>query len=154
MLTTRPKSRAHAGQDEPGGVERRREVHCQGPVPVLRLEILERREVTDNGVVDHDVDRAEALLRRLDEGSDLTGVREVGAVMQRPHAVLFLELAPLALDLLGIAEAVQHNIAPFGGETFRHRVAQALGRAGDERGFAFQHVRCFPAGEFRSQGRS
>src|SRR5882672_4345608 len=84
--------------------------------------------------------QSEALLRRLDECRDLAGVGEVGAVMQRPHAAAVLELPPLAFDLPGIAEAVQHDIAAFGGEALRHRVAQTLGRAGDQRASAFQHV--------------
>jgi hypothetical protein len=113
--------------------------------------------VTDHGVVDQEIDRAQANYGRFDQGSDLPGLGEIGAMMERPHAVAVLELAALALDLGAVAEAVQHDVAAFGGEACRHHVAQPLCRAGDERAFAFQHENpfsCSRAGRSRSRRRS
>jgi hypothetical protein len=75
----------------------------------------------------------------LDQGSDLARLGEVGAVIEHAHAVGVHELLALALDLGAIAQTVHHDIAAVGGETLRHRVAQALRRAGDERASALQH---------------
>ena len=44
-------------------MEGRRQIDRQGAVPVLGQELLDRREVTDDGVVDQDVDAAEAARR-------------------------------------------------------------------------------------------
>ena len=66
------------------------------------------------------------LLRRIDQRRDLPGLGEVGAMMERPHAVALFELATLALDLGAVTETVQHHIAAFGRQTLRHRVAQPL----------------------------
>jgi hypothetical protein len=138
-------------------VERRRQVHRQRLVPVLGPKRLDGREVTDHGVVDQDIDRAQAAYGRFDQGSDLPGLGEIGAMMERPHAVAVLELAALALDLGAVAEAVQHDVAAFGDEACRHRVAQPLRRAGDERAFAVQHENpfsCSHVGRSRSRRRS
>ena len=64
--------------------------------------------------------------------SIVAGFGHVGAVVDRA------ELLAFALDVGGVAEAVDHQLRAFGGERLGDGEADARGRAGDQRDFALQ----------------
>ena len=69
-----PFALLHAGHRGADGVERRREVDRDDRVPFLDREILDIGDMLDAGIVHQDVDRAEALFRRLDHAAISAGL--------------------------------------------------------------------------------
>ena len=109
-----PFSGLHQGQGVAHGVERGRQVDGDDRVPALGRKILDQRNVLYAGVVDQDIDRAEAGGRPGDEIGDLVGFGHVGRVIVNSGTkggdVLFC-----AVDGGGFTKAVEHDIGTVGG---------------------------------------
>jgi hypothetical protein len=101
---------------------------------------LDRRGVLDAGVVDQDVDAAQAVHRGLHHGVDLLGLGHVGAVVADLDAELLCQPGTQRLDLRGVAEAVEHQVGAGTAERACDTQADAAGRAGDDGSLAFQHL--------------
>ncbi len=93
------------------GVPGRRQVERDDRFILLGREILDRADVLDAGIVDEDVDAAEACDRLLDEAGGLFALHQVGAVVDDAAArMILLELGEDALDIFGLAEAVDDDV--------------------------------------------
>jgi hypothetical protein len=57
----------------------------------------------------------------LDQPSHLARIAEIGAVEQHVDAVRFFQLPAVGLDLVGMAEAVQHDVQPSDASRVRWR---------------------------------
>ena len=101
-------------------------------------ELLDRRHELDAGVVDEDVDLAERL-ERLRTCRRSRGLGHVGAVI----ATLTPCSEPILAaprDLLGLAEAVEHDVGAGRGERPGDAEADAAGRAGDQGNLALERA--------------
>ena len=94
-------------------------------------KILDRGDVLDAGVADHDVHRTERLLRLGDHPGDLVRLGHVRRVVGDPHAALRRQAGALVLDRGRVAEAVQHEVGPGGAQGPRDAKADAAGGTGD-----------------------
>jgi hypothetical protein len=87
MLTIRaPALCLHPRQRETDGVKRRRQINRQRFVPVFRREILDRAEISNDSVVDQNIQPPMSMLCNLDQLGDLRGLPQVGTVVLRAHA--------------------------------------------------------------------
>ena len=102
-------------------------------IPFLGREILDRRDMLDTGIVNEDVDRAELVGAAFIIRFDLGGLGHVGAVVDRSESLASL------VDIVRVAEAVDHQLRAFGGQRLRNRKADARGRTGDQRDLAFEN---------------
>ncbi len=109
----RPQPRCFMpGSTARGGVERRREVDRDDRVPLLGRELLDRRDVLDAGIVDQDVDLAEALRRvRSIMALDRVGLSTCRRRRRATSTPLSRRRAPwrIVSISLGVAEAVEHD---------------------------------------------
>ena len=85
--------------------------------------------------------RPSCLLRVGDHGGDLGALGHVGAGVDRLDAEILFDAAALLLDRRGVAEAVDDDVGAFLGEGAGDGQADAAGRAGDQRDFAFETLR-------------
>jgi hypothetical protein len=98
--------------------------------------LVDRRDVLDAGVVDDDVEPAERALRLAHHGGDLLAAGDVGGRVADLDARSPGDLAPDALDLVGVAKAIQGDVGTSFCERAGDREADAAGGAGHERGLA------------------
>ena len=102
---------------------------CEDAVEALLGQLLERlRQVAHAGVVDEDVEAAEALLRRLDHRLDVGGAGDVGAHAEGGVA----EHGVDPCRALAVAVGDDH-LRAFGDELARDAFAESGRRAGDDR---------------------
>ncbi len=113
-------------------MKRRREVDRDDRVPFLGREILNGCDVLDAGIVDQDVGAAELFGAALDHSLDFRRLGHVGAVVDRAQLLTF------AIDIGGVAEAVDHQLRALASERLGDREADARGRARHESNFAFK----------------
>jgi hypothetical protein len=77
-------------------------------------ENLDRCHMLDAGVVDQDVDAAEFLRSGCDQRGNLSRLAHVGRRIVHGDAVLPFQADTQSLDLVFVAEAVEHEVdAPF-----------------------------------------
>src|SRR5213075_833382 len=88
-----------------------------------------------------DVDRAELGNRLVHHSGDRTPLAHVRIVVADDHPVVGGKLRTHEFDLVGIAEAVQNNVAALGREGFGDALADAAGRACDECRLSSEHRR-------------
>jgi len=131
MLTMRPALLLHRWKHQPGSVKGRAQVEGDDGVPLVDRELLHRRDVLDAGVVDEDVDRAEAAERRLQHRLDGVGLRHVGAVVGDVHLAAIRQAHAQALDLRLVAESVEDDVRAALGERLGDAQADPACRAGD-----------------------
>jgi hypothetical protein len=93
------------------------------------------------GIVDQDVEPAQFHLSSPHQPLDLLSPGQVRPVVQRPHPA-GRDRGPLALDRVGFAKAVEHDVGTLGGQRFGRRQADAGRGAGDEGGLALQEHGC------------
>ncbi len=117
-------------------MEGRAEVDGDDGVPFLGGEVLDRRHVLDAGIVDQDVDPAEFLGGVCHHGLDLSWLGHVCVVVGGLHPELGADVGVQLLDLLGVAEAVEHDVGALFGQRARDPEPDARGRTGDESRFA------------------
>jgi hypothetical protein len=86
----------------------------------------------DAGVVDEDVEAAEAIDGAAHHRFDGLGARHVGTVVQHLDAVARSEFSARGFDGGGVAETVLHDVGAGGCEHFGNAQADAAGGAGDE----------------------
>ena len=130
----------HRRQDGPTGVEGGRQVGPDDRVPVGRVDLEERPDQRQPGVVDQAVDAPEALDDPLDQRLGLPAVGDVG----REALGLGARVArPLqrALRTLRRAVVVDRHRRPLGGRLDGHLGADAAAAAGDEHDPAGQRAR-------------
>jgi len=94
--------------------------------------------VLDAGIVDEDVEPAEFSQSRFDHLGDRVRLRHVGGGIVDANAVILGDAFACRLDLLRLAEAVQHHVGARAGQRARDAEPDAAGRAGDERDFALE----------------
>ena len=97
-------------------------------------EPLER--AADAGVVEHDVEAAEAVDRVVDQLLHLLGVAHVGALEGGGLAELTGELAAVLLVDVG-----DHHLGPLRDQQLRSRVTDAAGAARHDRDLALERSR-------------
>jgi hypothetical protein len=68
---------AHMGPDEQVQDKWRPKMQAHGAIEILELHMLDWADFDNAGVVDQDVDLAEALKRLLDSGLDLRGLEQI-----------------------------------------------------------------------------
>ena len=73
-------------------------------------KFFDRIDVLNAGVVHQDVDAAEFGPGLIDHLLDLVGIGDIGAGIHHANIVLPLEIAHDFVDLVGRAEAVEHDI--------------------------------------------
>ena len=134
-----PFARLHAGNDGADRVEGCGEPDRDDGVPFVDREFLDRRDVLNARIVDQDVDRPGNLRGLADHGGDLGGLGHVGGIVECLDAELGFEAGPDLLDLVLVAEAVDHHVRLLGGERARHGEPDPGGRAGDDGGLSSQH---------------
>jgi hypothetical protein len=117
-----------------------RQVDRDHRVPLVLGELVDRIRVLDARIVDQDVQAPEAARRGLDRVVNLLGLRHVGAVKGDLDPGLALEGRTGLLDLVRVAEPVQHHLAAFLGERPGHGEPDPAGRSGDEGGLALQSL--------------
>ena len=120
-------------------MEGRRQVDRDHCIPAIRGEALDPRDVLDTRVVHQDVDRSAAGREACEHRLDLGWLREIGAFVAHLDAELRGESGAQALDLRGIAEAVEHQVRALARQRPGDAQSDAAGRTGDERELAFQH---------------
>ena len=128
-----PVALDHLRQHRGGCVEDRGQVDRENRIPALDREFVHAVRVLDAGVVDEHVDAVHLPGRRRDHAAHLVGFRHVGRVVRDAHAVIGGESRAHALDLAGLAEAVQHDVHVFRGERGGDAQPDAARRAGDDR---------------------
>ena len=112
------------------------EVDLEHLVPRRRGERAERFGQRRGGVVDDDVDPAEALDREVDEPLDIIELAEVGGHPRRLTATVEHGLHR-SLDGIGLAAGDDHGRAGVG-EPLGEREADAARSAGDDRDATLQ----------------
>ena len=120
------------GHDRLDEVERGRHVDRDDRIPLRLGKRLDWCEMLDAVVVDDDVDLAELGAGKLGHGANLLGLAHVGARVTRLHAELPLQRGARELDLVRVAEAIEHDIGPLFGQGTCDRLADAAGRPGDD----------------------
>ena len=70
--------------------------------------------------------------RRIEHGLDGGDIGQVGALVADLDTVFRGHVGTRALDLVGVAEAVEDHVRPFGGERRGDAEADAAGGTGDE----------------------
>ena len=103
--------------------------------------LLDRLEDHHAGVVDDDVEPAEAGDRGIDGGRDLGLGGDVAAQREDVACTAFAQGVGGRMGA-GLVVVGQHEPRPFGGEAARRRCADAAGRAGDDHDLVLKaHVR-------------
>ena len=138
--------RDHVAPDDPRALE----VDVDHRVPLGLGQLVGEPVGADAGVVEQQVDAAEALDRRGDGGSDRCVVADVGDRDQARGAgglALALERLELGRGAHAVAGVLERrrdverdDVVAGGGERERHRAALAVGGAGDERDRALAHA--------------
>ncbi len=127
--------REHAGEGGLDGVEGGVEVGVHGAVEGFERLVFEGADLDDAGVVDEDVEAAEAGVGLLDDVCGLRGVGEVGGdeedVVCGGDGSGFEEGCLCAGELVGVAGGEDEAGAGFA-EAMRESEAEAAGAAGDE----------------------
>ncbi len=144
---------AHMGQRCPGDIERGEEVHPHGVFEDLQRLGFERADVDDAGVVDEDVDAAEAGDGLCDQALALLRPGQIGSdEVKVPGAEMGKAGEEVRLGLLQFFEVAggEHQADGVLGEASRDGQAQASGASGDnDDGADAAAVRCsgpVPAG--------
>ena len=123
-------------------------------VEALHLELRHRREVDRRGVVDDDVDAAEALGGLRDRGGDLVGVANVADDRQR-RATHLLDLLRGGVDgprelRMGLGRLRdQRDVGAVGGDPLRDREADAAAPAGHDDGATLERCVRHDAAAYR-----
>ena len=104
-------------------------------------ELLHRRGVLDAGVVDEDVDAAEARGALLDHLGHLSGPRHVGSAVVDLDVVSGTELGHQRFDRFALTKAVEHDVSALRCERTGDPEPDAAGRAGHHCRFTLQHRR-------------
>ena len=99
-----PAVLAHRGQRATRGVERRGQIDGENQLPLLDRELLDRGDMLDPGVVDHDIEAAGGLEDAVDHVPDRLGLRHVGRRVIDPDLEFRAEPRSGRRDLLRIAE--------------------------------------------------
>ncbi len=129
----------HVGHCQPAGVKGAREIDGDDRVPFVDRKFLDRIDVLNAGVVHQDIDAAEFGPGLIDHLLDLVGIGNIGARIHHADIVLPLEIADDFVDLVGRAEAVEHDIGAGPGKPGGDTEPNTAGRAGDDGGFACRH---------------
>ena len=101
-------------------------------VPLVEIARLERR--IERGIVDQDVDLAEALDGLRHQVLDRLFVADVE--LDAGHRIGAMAAGDFLGQLLAVGDVGDHHARAFGGERLRIMPADALGAAGDDRGFS------------------
>ncbi|MCY1236639.1 hypothetical protein D9M72_493050 [compost metagenome] len=120
-----------------------REVDGDDPVPLLDREILDLLDILNAGIVDEDVDVAEAACRRRHQVGDLVRLRHVSRVVDDRAGGQCPDFLRRGLDFVRRAEAVQDDIGAAPGESLGDGKADAARRTGDDR--CFRHCCSLPS---------
>lgn len=128
----RPKPRAHAGERQADGMERRRQVHRERLVPALHGEVLDRREMAHHGIVHQDVHAAPGARGLGHHVADAVRLGEIGADVARGGGAARLEPRHRFRHPGLRHDAVDDHVAALGGEPLGDREAEPAGRAGEE----------------------
>jgi hypothetical protein len=120
-------------------MKRGRQIDRDDRVPAFLGKRHDLCDMLDSGVIDEDVDAAELLRRLGDEFAYLRRLCHVSAGIRGTDAVALGKAGPQPLYGGGVTEAVQHDIATLGGQRRRDAEPDPAGRAGNNRGLAFQH---------------
>jgi hypothetical protein len=128
----------HARQCEAGGVKGRTEIDGENRIPLGDGELLERRHMLDAGIVDEHVEPAEAVKRHVDHAGDRVGLRHVGTRIGDRNAKIGVDRLLRRFDLLGLAEAVEHDSCACRRERAGDAETDAAGRAGHQRHLSFE----------------
>ena len=136
-----PVGGLHGGQRQAGGVEGAGQVDGQDGIPFVDREVLDLGHVLDAGVVDQDVDAAEALGAKGHHGLDLVGAAHVGAVVVHRNSVGLAGGGHLGLGALRIAKTVQKDVGPLGCQRLCNPEADAAGGTCDQSCFALEHLK-------------
>jgi hypothetical protein len=133
-------ARDHPAGRDLGAQERPREVDLEGASPARERVVEQRRAVVRAGVVDEDVDPAEAPGHGLDHRADGVRVAQVGpdhdvpaAVQRRGHGLRLLGVAPVMhRDAVAVRRerARDRRADPPRGARHEHRAPFALVRHG------------------------
>ena len=124
-------------------------MHVDHHLPVHVAHAMEDAVAQDARIIDHAVDLAEVLDRGLDHA---LRARRIGDAVAVGHGLaaesrdllanlLRRSRAAAALAVHCAAEIVDDHVGAFPGRQQRHLAADAAARAGDQDGFALQHVR-------------
>ena len=123
---------AQVGEGGQGGVERTPEVDPHRRLEVLHPHVLQRADLDDAGVVDQDVETAEALGRRVDRPADLVLVADVAGQGEDAQAADRRQLAAGEVEL-GRVAGEDGDPRPLGRQLAGHQEPQAARAAGDHR---------------------
>lgn len=134
-------ARLHAGDGEPGGVERRRQVDGEDLVPFLDRKILDRGDFLNAGIVDHHVEGADVGLGGGHQLGNFARLGHVGAVIGDADPMGRGEPRAQGLDFVRVAEPVEHDVHSRFRESFGDALADAAGRTGDDGVEALGHNR-------------
>jgi hypothetical protein len=91
-------------------------------------------EVTDHGVVDHDVGSAERFVRELHQAIDRGAIGEIGLTIGHSDSVARCQGRALRFHRLWLIEPMQNNVESAGCETLRRGVAETAARTGHQGG--------------------
>lgn len=105
-------------------------------VPALGGEILDARNVLDSGVVHQNVHPTKSGFCVADHGLDFIGLAHIGTIKTDLHA----QRSHLGHRPVLVAKAVHDDVDPLRSKGLGHPEADAAGGAGDEGGFAFEHM--------------
>src|SRR5690349_804352 len=146
----------HLWQRQPAGVKRRSKIDRDDRVPFVDRKFVYRRHVLDTGVVDEDVDGAKPVDGLRHHLLDGRRIAHVGAVISDVYAV-FGNKAVLQLFYGSLLpEAIENDMATFGGQSIRDAEANTARRTSDERGLSLEHYdlpSCRTLGPARSSRR-
>jgi len=124
-------------------VKRGRQIDGEDGVPAIDGKALGGRDVLDAGVVDEDIDRAEALFGIADQLCALLGIGKVGRVEENLDAVLLAQTPGKRLGLFRRDNTVDDETASGGGEGSCHAETDPRGGSGDDGGRVAQiHAGC------------
>jgi hypothetical protein len=113
-------------------VERALQVHGDQPIEGHVVDVGELGQGHDPRIVHQHVHATERSLRGVEQRADGLGVADVGPRSERATARR-LDLSGQDFGGSGVARIVDDDGKAIAGQTFRHRCADAAGRAGDDR---------------------
>ena len=119
----------HGGQREANGVEGGAQIDGENGVPLGDRERLQRGDMLDAGIVDQHIEPAEAIERHGDHFGDRVRLRHVGAGIGDRDAEIGAEGLLRRFDLVGLAEAVEHDCGARGGKRASDAKSNAAGES-------------------------
>src|SRR4051794_18667223 len=121
------------------GVEGGNEIYGDDGIPPLDRERVDGRHMLDARIIDQDVNPTEFASRSRHHRLDGLRAAHIGGVIADGYAVVEGDCTTQSLDLTGVAEPIEHDVAGLCSERLGNALPDATGRSCDESRLSLQH---------------